>query len=135
MQAKLFIDKNYAGNIDLGEISGEACFSKFHFTRLFRKIYGKTPHQYLRSVRVDKAMQLLRQATPVTTTCYLVGFESLSSFSGLFKSVVGMSPSAYLLRQRSISTQILKTPLSFVPGCFAAKSGWVKKSNFEEAPV
>ncbi len=59
VQAKLFIDSNYTDNIDLDNISDEAYFSKFHFTRLFKKIYGRTPHQYLTFVRIEKAMLLL----------------------------------------------------------------------------
>lgn len=47
VQAKLYIDNHYANNIDLNDISDEAYFSKFHFIRLFKSIYGKTPHQYL----------------------------------------------------------------------------------------
>ena len=133
VQAKLFIDDNYADNIDLDNIADEAYFSKFHFIRLFKKIYGKTPHQYLIVVRIERAMQLLRTDIPVTEVCFSVGFESLSSFSGLFKRIVGIPPSAYLLQQQKIKAQILKAPLDFIPGCFAKKKGWSKKSNFEEA--
>ena len=127
VQAKLFIDCNYADNIDLDNIADEAYFSKFHFIRLFKKIYGKTPHQYLIVVRIEKAMQLLRTNQPVSDVCYAVGFESLSSFSGLFKRVVGVTPSAFLTQQQQIKIQILKTPLKFVPGCFAYQNGWDEK--------
>jgi len=98
VQAKLFIDKSFAENIDLNNIADEAYFSKFHFIRQFKKVYGKTPHQFLTMVRIEKAMQLLRTDVPVSDVCFLVGFESLSSFSGLFKGLVGLSPSAYLVR-------------------------------------
>jgi AraC-like DNA-binding protein len=127
VQAKLFIDCNYADNIDLDNIADEAYFSKFHFIRLFKKIYDKTPHQYLIVVRIEKAMQLLRTNQPVSDVCYAVGFESLSSFSGLFKRVVGVTPSAFLTQQQQIRIQILKTPLKFVPGCFAYQNGWGEK--------
>ena len=132
VQAKLFIDNNYPENIDLDNIADEAFFSKFHFIRQFKKIYGQTPHHYLRTVRIEKAMQLLRTDRSVSETCYTVGFESLGSFSSLFKRIVGTTPSAYLLRQQQIKAQILKTPLSFIPGCFAEKKGWKEKGNFEE---
>jgi AraC-like DNA-binding protein len=124
VQAKLFIDSNYADNIDLDSISGEAYFSKFHFIRQFKKIYGKTPHQYLTVVRIERAIQLLRADNSVSEACFSVGFESLSSFSGLFKRIVGLTPSAYLAQQKQIKAQIFKTPLQFIPGCFAEKSGW-----------
>jgi len=132
VQAKLFIDNNFADKIDLDNISDEACFSKYHFIRLFKTIYGKTPHKYLTSVRIEKALQLLRNDKAVSDVCFSVGFDSLTSFSGLFKRVVGISPSAYLLQQQQLKSQITRTPLAFVPGCYAYQNGWLENSNFEE---
>lgn len=135
VQAKLFIDNNYADNIDLDNISNEAYFSKFHFIRLFKSIYGKTPHQYLSSVRIQKAQELLRKGKIVSEVCFLVGFESLSTFSGLFKKVVGVAPSIYLTNQLQIKSKIIKSPLAFVPGCYAYQHGWSENSNFEEVTL
>ena len=127
VQAKLFIDSHYASAIDVNNIADEAYFSKFHFIRLFRKIYHKTPHQYLTAVRIEQAMQLLKSDIPVSEVCYTVGFESFSSFSGLFKRIVGITPSAYAAQQQKIKIEIAESPLTFVPGCFAEKHGWMKK--------
>ena len=127
VQAKLFIDNNYSDKIDLDNISDEAYFSKFHFIRLFKNIYGKTPHQYLTSVRISKATQLLRTDNSVSEVCFSVGFDSLTSFSGLFKRIVGISPSTYLAQQQQKKTQIIKTPFAFVPGCYAYQNGWIEK--------
>ncbi len=124
VQAKLFIDNNYSGNIDLENISDEACFSKFHFIRLFKNIYGKTPHQYLTAVRIEHATKLLQNCIPVSEVCFAVGFDSLTSFSGLFKRIVGQSPSLYLAAYKQQKEQIIKTPLAFVPCCFAYQHGW-----------
>lgn len=133
VQAKLFIDKNYASKIDLTNISDEAYFSKFHFIRLFKSIYGKTPHQYLKYVRIEKAKELLKSETSITEVCYSVGFDSISSFSGLFSKTVGVSPSLYVTHQKQTKENISKNPLSFVPGCYAYQHGWLENSNFEEA--
>jgi AraC-like DNA-binding protein len=117
--AKMFIDSHFAESIDLDNIAEEAHFSKFHFIRLFRSIYGKTPHRYLTTVRIDKARQLLREGMAVSDVCLTVGFESLTSFSALFKKETGMSPSAYLVNQQKIREQVRQAPLGFIPGCFA----------------
>lgn len=78
VKAKLFIDLNYADKIDVDNISDEAFFSKFHFIRLFKTIYGKTPHQYLTFVRIEKAQQILKQeGNSVSEACTSVGFDSL----------------------------------------------------------
>jgi AraC-like DNA-binding protein len=124
VQAKLFIDRNYSSKIDLTNISGEAHFSKFHFIRLFRSIYGKTPHQYLKHVRIEKAKDLLKDAVHVSEVCFLVGFDSLSSFSGLFGKVVGESPSVYLTRHQQVKKRINKSPLAYVPRCYRYQHGW-----------
>ncbi|HVI46099.1 MAG TPA: AraC family transcriptional regulator [Chitinophaga sp.] len=135
VQAKLFIDNNYAEEIDLDNISDEAYFSKFHFIRLFKSIYGKTPHQYLISVRVEKAQQLLRNDKTVSEACFLVGFKSITTFSGLFKKVAGESPSSYAARHKEAKEQARKAPLTFVPGCYAYQHGWLENSNFEEGNI
>jgi AraC-like DNA-binding protein len=132
VQAKLFIDAHYSESIDLDNIADEANFSKFHFIRQFKLIYGMTPHQYLTMVRIEKAMHLLRSGIPVTEACFAVGFESLSSFSGLFKRMAGASPSSYLLHQQQMKEQIIRSPLKFIPGCFVQNMGWTKNSNFRE---
>jgi len=132
VQAKLFIDSNYADKIDVDNISDEAYFSKYHFIRLFKKIYGKTPHQYLKAVRIEKAEQILKADNSVTETCFLVGFESLSSFSGLFKRITGESPSNYSKRHQETKKKVDEEPLAFVPSCYAYQHGWIENSNFEE---
>jgi AraC-like DNA-binding protein len=141
VQAKLFIDANFGEDIDLNNIADEAYFSKFHFIRLFKSIYGKTPHQYLVSVRIENTKLLLQRQFTVNGACVEVGFNSLSSFSGLFKRYTGLSPSAYQQQFKERQEQIKKAPLQFVPNCFAEQRGWrslsetseKKKSNFEEA--
>ncbi|HEY1054885.1 MAG TPA: AraC family transcriptional regulator [Emticicia sp.] len=132
VQAKLFIDKHYQENLDLNDIADEAFFSKFHFIRLFKNTYGKTPHQYLTYVRIEKAKGLLKTAIPVADVCYGVGFDSVSSFTGLFKRSVGKTPSIYQQEQLQRQSEILVKPLRYIPGCFAEAKGWKQNSNFEE---
>ena len=105
VQAKLFIDDNYAKRIDLDNIADEAFFSKFHFIRLFKKAYGQTPHQYLIKVRIRKAKELLKSSAPVIDVCYAVGFESVSSFTGLFKRMTNVTPSNFKFQQQLLSSQ------------------------------
>jgi AraC-like DNA-binding protein len=132
VQAKLFIDAHYEENIELSNIADEACFSKFHFIRLFKAIYGKTPHQYLTKVRIDHAMKLLEENHSIKETCFSVGFDSISSFTGLFKKYVQLTPTAYQQQYLQRQDQMQKLPLQFIPNCFAVQKGWAEKSNFEE---
>jgi AraC-like DNA-binding protein len=132
VQAKLFIDNHYAENIDLNNIADEAHFSKFHFIRLFKNIYGKTPHHYLTQVRIDVARQLLTKSISISEVCFSVGFNSETSFAGLFKKQTGLPPSTFQKQQQKRQTDIASSPLHFIPNCFVEQNGWAKKSNFQE---
>lgn len=132
VQAKLFMDKHFDERINLDKIADEAYFSRFHFTRLFKRTYGKTPHQYLSRVRIEKAKLLLQENRTVADVCFSVGFESVSSFSGLFKRVTGKAPSVYQHEQLLRKTEISIVPLKYIPGCFAEKKGWTKNSTIRE---
>jgi AraC-like DNA-binding protein len=127
VRAKLFIDEHFAEPIDLDAIADEAHFSKFHFIRLFRTIYAKTPHHYLTQVRIDKAKLLLREHTSVTQVCFLVGFDSVTTFTGLFKKLVGSTPSAFQQQHQQRQTAMAAWPLQFIPNCYAETHGWDKK--------
>ena len=133
VQAKLFIDGHFCDNIDLDNISDEAYFSKFHFIRLFKTIYGSTPHQYLTRVRIENAKELLQKGASVTETCVHVGFDSIGSFTSLFKRFTCQSPADYRQQFQKRKEEIIKYPLRFIPNCFAEQRGWTKKSNFQEA--
>jgi len=130
--AKLFIDAHFGESIDLRNIADCAYFSKFHFIRLFKNIYGKTPHQYLTTVRIENAKLLLQKGLPVTETCFAVGFDSVSSFSGLFRRYSDLSPIEYQQQYKKRQEQIQNIPLQFIPNCFAEQKGWTQKSNFQE---
>ena len=124
VRAKLFIDENFASAIDLSKIADEACFSKFHFVRLFKEIFGRTPHQYLTHVRIEKAKEYLDEGQTVAYACFEVGFDSISSFSGLFKRRTGKTPGQYQLERERFRKSVAKDPLKHIPGCFAEKKGW-----------
>ncbi len=126
VRAKLFIDSHYAENIDLDNISGQAYFSKFHFTRLFKSTYGSTPNNYLIKIRMDNAKILLAQGYSVLQTSMMVGFESPTSFAGMFKKIAGQTPSMFQKEQKIKRNAIQANPLLFVPNCFAETHGWTK---------
>jgi AraC-like DNA-binding protein len=92
-RARDFIDHCYDHPLSLDQISEKACFSRYHFLRLFRQAFHKTPHQ--------------------TDVCFDVGFQSLGSFSSLFHKYVGHAPITYRekVRQREQAKRQ-------VPGCF-----------------
>jgi AraC family transcriptional regulator len=86
--------------VPLDEMARVACLSPNHFIRTFRQAFGQSPHQYLVSRRLERAEMLLAGTQrPVTEVCYSVGFESLGSFSWLFRKRYGVSPTGYRLQK------------------------------------
>jgi AraC-like DNA-binding protein len=116
--AKVFIDENYHKAINLDEISQKAFLSRYHFHRLFSEVYKKTPHQYLTLKRIEKAKDLLAENKAVIDVCNEVGFESLGSFSVLFKKEIGFAPTYYRNMAWLKKQQAKQQPKRFVPHCF-----------------
>ena len=113
-RARNFIDVCYDLPLNLDEISSKACFSRYHFLRLFRQAFAKTPHQYLVERRIERAKELLRgKHLSVTEVCFEVGFQSLGSFSSLFHKTVGHPTITY--REQARETESARRR---VPGCF-----------------
>ncbi len=92
--------------LTLDELARVAVMSPTHFLRVFRQAFGQTPHQFLTERRIERAKDLLRMTNrPVTDICLAVGFESLGSFSALFRRRVGVSPATY----RRLTTALPKS--------------------------
>ncbi len=98
-----YIDTNYENDLNLDYLSRTRFISKYHMLRLFKKYYGLTPRQYLIDKRIAKSKEQLKNGMSVTHTCFAVGFESLGSFSSLFRTKTGNSPSQYRKEQLSRS--------------------------------
>jgi len=114
-RARDFMDDCYDLPLDLDQISRQACFSRYHFIRLFRQAFKQTPHQYLTRRRIERAKELLSSSRlTVTDVCFEVGFQSLGSFSSLFHKYVGHPPVVY---RASFFIQ-MQSPQKQVPFCF-----------------
>ena len=85
------IDRDYAEQVDIPALAAGAGYSREHFIRAFRTVYGETPGRYRTRRRVERACELLRSANlTVTEICHLVGFTSLGTFSARFAELTGM---------------------------------------------
>lgn len=94
--ARLVLDRSYHEPITIEDLSREVALSPYYLIRAFRQVYQQTPHQYLVAQRIARAKELLRNSDlSITEICAAVGFESLGSFSTLFRKVTGLSPRTY----------------------------------------
>jgi AraC family transcriptional regulator len=94
--AALWLDEHSHEAIDLQMTAAEVGLSAFHFLRLFARVIGVTPHQYLVRSRLRRAARLLADDTRSVTDIALdVGFADLSNFVRTFHRAAGVSPGSF----------------------------------------
>ena len=90
------IDRRYFLDVDCRSLAQAAGMSLHHFIRMFRDMFGLSPHQYLTRARVEAAKRLLlSSAEPIDVIAVGVGFRSGPSLSRAFKRLEGASVSRY----------------------------------------
>lgn len=94
--AARWIESRAEQALDLAGGAREAGLSPYHFLRVFSRVLGVTPHQYLVRTRLRRAAELLsEQERPITQLALEVGFADLSNFIRTFQRAAGVSPSAF----------------------------------------
>jgi AraC-like DNA-binding protein len=90
------IDRDYARPLDVDALARGVHMSAGHLSREFKHAYGESPYSYLMTRRIERAMALLRRGDlTVTEVCFMVGCQSLGTFSTRFTELVGVPPSTY----------------------------------------
>lgn len=91
------INRNLAGDLSLRTLARVACFSPFHFHRIFHAFMGETPNQFIQRIRLEKAaVRLLEQPAPTVTDIALdCGFSGPAAFGRAFRETFGMSASSW----------------------------------------
>jgi AraC family transcriptional regulator len=96
VETAIWIDAHAHEAIDLEDAAAEAGLSPFHFLRVFAKVLGVTPHQYLVRSRLRRAASLLADdERSITDVALEVGFADLSNFVRTFRRAAGVSPGRF----------------------------------------
>lgn len=95
-----YVNDNLAGDLTLERLAREACFSPFHFHRLFRAMVGETLSDFIRRVRLERAASTLvnnplKAITAVALDC---GFSGSAAFCRAFRERFECSPSEFRKR-------------------------------------
>ncbi len=91
-----YIDKHYTDDISLDFVAEMTGYSKFYFTRLFKKYAGTTFFEYLCYKRIRAAEELLMNPSlSITDVAIMSGFPSISTFNRLFKQRKNCTPTEY----------------------------------------
>ncbi len=94
-KAKDIIFYSYEQPLSIEEISQDVCISKYHFTRIFKDIYGISPYQFLKTVRLEKAKELLEKDYSIQEIADKIGFVECNSFINAFKVFTNTSPTEF----------------------------------------
>jgi AraC family transcriptional regulator len=96
LRVLLHIQRNLDQPLELDELAGIACFSPFHFHRIFRGMVGESVMEYVRRLRLEQAAQKLRFSdSPVIDVALDAGYESHEAFTRAFSARFGLTPSTY----------------------------------------
>ncbi|MHC2002885.1 helix-turn-helix transcriptional regulator [Methylobacterium sp. CM6241] len=95
-RAVAFIKENIHRDLCLAEIAAVACLSPFHFTRMFKRVTGKTPYGFVSEERLDLAKKLLSNRNiPLVDVALSSGFSTQAAFNTAFKRAIGKPPGEY----------------------------------------
>ena len=96
VEAIRLVESDAGRPLQLKEMAAIAGMSKYHFLRVFRRLTGVTPHQYLISARLRRAaLALASSRRPVITIALDSGFGDLSTFNKTFRAAFGLTPTQY----------------------------------------
>ena len=102
-KALLVIEKNISNpDFSVEELSSEMYMSRVTLYKKVLAITGQTPVEFIRSVRIKRAAQLLEKGhLTISQIGYKVGFKSQKYFVRSFKAEYNMLPSAYIEQSRA----------------------------------
>ncbi len=95
-RARVFVNTHFAEKIGLDQVAKAAGMSKFHLERTFHSKLGLPIHQYLKRVRIGRALELLRTGRRPIHVAQLVGFADQPHMTRSFRCDLGFTPSQYL---------------------------------------
>lgn len=91
------VTRNLTAPLRLDDVARAACFSPYHFHRVFRSLMGETLAAFVKRIRLERAVYLLshRDGATLTEIALACGFSSSSDFSRNFRAHYGVPPSAF----------------------------------------
>lgn len=96
VRAASWLEANAHADVGIDDAAREVGLGTFHFLRVFARVIGLTPHQFLVAVRLRHAAQLLAGSDRAITQVALdVGFRDLSNFIRTFHAAAGVSPQRF----------------------------------------
>jgi len=97
-----FVLNNLDRPIRLEQVARVACFSPFHFHRIFRSLIGESLNEFVKRVRLERALAMMsrkiwktKRHLSLTDIAFATGFNSSADFARSFKGRYGVPPSRF----------------------------------------
>lgn len=91
-----YIEEHITEPITLHQLAGTSCYSQWYSERIFKELTGKSPFDYIRSLRLTKAALILREGkSKVTDVAFDFVFDSQEGFTKAFSRQFGLPPGRY----------------------------------------
>ena len=104
------IENNLSAGINISDLAKLACYSEFHFHRLFRSYIGESVYAYRKRLLLERAIKLLLYSSDsITDIAFKSGYDNQASFNKAFKNLYSCTPSQ--VRKQSVALQPLKIEL------------------------
>ena len=104
-----FVSYHYMEDIKVEDLAKSCHISETHFRRIFTSYMKVTPLEYINTVRIQTACELLQKTDdPVADIAHKCGFTTNSTFNRNFKQIMGVTPIEWRKRPESYEQQILK---------------------------
>jgi len=96
-KAVVYLEDHYTDNtLNIGALAAKCSMSEAYFRRCFKEAYRMSPNQYIKTLRMNRAKDLLKTGLlSISEVAEQVGFADIYYFSKAFKRAVGMNPTAY----------------------------------------
>lgn len=96
MPAKEYIEHHYTESIQISTLAEKCAMSETHFRRRFKQAFGTAPNEYVTTLRLSRAKELLlTRLYRVSEIAEMSGYDDANYFARLFKRKVGMTPIEY----------------------------------------
>jgi AraC-like DNA-binding protein len=105
-----YIDANFAARIEVADLARRVGLSVSQFERHFTDLFSISPSRYVRKVRFDAALEMLREGGAVADVAHACGYSDQSAFTRRFRAATGMSPLEYRRAQEDAERSMSRKP-------------------------
>ena len=122
-----YVEKHLNEEITLDKIAQIACFSPFHFHRIFSTLTNETLNTFIQRLRIEKAAQQLRNEENISISeiAYNCGFGSAAHFSRTFRKYFGLTAKEFRETEKAVFAK---------DGFYYSKNGQLTRKMNQQSP-